>query len=214
MNRVILAIFGILMFVSIGYAEVNIGINPIFMDQTLSGPRLLNSFTSRNTGVELNAGFFDNKISMRGYYLFPVKSTFSTSIIEDTKTGKQKPAELSTIFTATRFEVGIPYFNNGTLIEPFFMSSHTKLDTNTNSDGINIPDLLSNNTSGLGLFYGQRIVNRQAIYLKGSVTPKDKIFDGSYNVVFKNCSFGAGYTYREYENVKITGPLLFIQLTF
>lgn len=214
MDRISVALCCVLLLTSVAFAEVSVGINPIFMDQTLSSPRLLNPTTSRGTGAELNAGILANRIAMRGYYLFPVNSTFPTTVLEDASTGKRVPAELSTSFTATRFEIGMPYFNNGTIIEPFFVSSYTKLDSSIKYGGITIPEPISNNTSGLGLFYGQKIVNRQAIYLKGSVTAKDKIFDGSYNAVFKNCSIGAGYTYREYENVRIKGPLLSIQIAF
>lgn len=214
MGRAYLTIIGILLCVSLSYAEITVGINPIFMDQTLTNPKLYIPITNRGTGAELNVGFFSNKVSMRGYHLFTIKSSSATSILEDAKTSVTKPAELVSTFTATRFEIGMPYINNGTIIEPFFVNSYTKLDTNINIDSLNTSDSINNNTSGLGLFYGQKIVNRQAVYLKGAITPKDKIFDGSYNVVFKNCSFGAGYTYREYENIKITGPMLLLQIAF
>ena len=214
MRRVSVALCVILLCASLSFAQLSVGIDPIFIDQTLTSPRLLNSSVSRGTGAELNAGILANNITIRGYYLFPINSTFPTTIVDEGSIEKRIPAELVTAFTATRFEIGMPYFNNVTIIEPFFVSSYNKLDSSIKYGGITIPEPLINNTSGLGLFYGQKIVNRQAIYLKGSVTPKDKIFDGSYNVVFKNCSLGAGYTYREYENIKIKGPLLFIQVSF
>lgn len=214
MSKLLLSIFVIICCVVPVAAEINIGINPIFMDQTITNSKLVSPFTSRGTGSELNIGFSANNIAMRSYYLCPVKTSFSSTLVNEGTTVKIKPVDLTTTFTATRFEIGMPYFNNGTIVEPFFVNSYTKLDYTINSDGINIPELLSNNTMGLGLFYGQKIVNRQAIYLKGSATPKDKIFDGTYNVVFKNCNLGAGYTYREYENIKIKGPFISVQLTF
>ena len=214
MRRLSAVIFILLVTVAVANAQFSVGVTPIFLDQTIQCQKFNNSFTSRGTGAEINAGFLSRGVALRGYYLPSVNSSYQWSIVVDREKGTIKPMELISGFSATRLEIGLPMFYRDSIVEPFFVNSVTKHATTLHDGGLKFVDEILNNTSGLGLFYGQRIVDRQALYLKFSATPKDKVFDAHYNVVFRTCNFGAGYTYREYDNIKIKGPMLSIMLTF
>lgn len=214
MGRIPLVAFLILCLVIPASAQFSAGVNPIFLDQTITCQKYNNSFTSRGTGAEINAGFLSRGVSLRGYYIPPIASSHQWSVLLDRDKGITKPMELISGFTATRMEIGLPMFYRSSIIEPFFVNSVTKHATTLHDGGLKFVDEIINNTSGLGLFYGQRIIDRQALYLRFSATPKDRVFDAHYNVVFRTCNFGAGYTYREYDNIKIKGPMLSIMLTF
>lgn len=214
MSKILGIFFLVILTVGSANAQFSIGVNTIFLDQTILCQKYNNAFTSRGTGAEINAGFLSRGVSLRGYYLPSVNSSHQWSIIVDREKGTMKPMELISGFSATRLEIGLPMFFKDSIVEPFFVNSVTKHATTLHDGGLKFIDEVINNTSGLGLFYGQRIIDRQALYLKLSATPKDKVFDAHYNVVFRTCNFGAGYTYREYDNIKIKGPMLSIMLTF
>lgn len=199
---------------SITHAQLSVGATPILLDQTVTVPKYDSSYTTRGSTTEISVGIIARGITMRGFFIPTINSSYQWSTPEDIKNNKARLLELASNFTATRLEIGLPIFYADSIIEPFYVSSSTKHNTTLYDNGVSIPETLNNTTSGLGVFYGQRIVARQAVYLKFSATPKDKVFDASYNAIFKSLNFGAGYTYREYENVKLKGPFVSLQLTF
>ena len=209
----ILAICGCLMTLAItAVAQVSIGFSPIYSTQVTQNAYLNNTFENKSIAYELEAGLV-SAATMRAYHLCNKEYNASVSVFDE-KEKKALPANFKYCFCASRLEIGIPIHFQGFLIEPFFVDSYTKNCNTVTGDKINYTETLTNNTPGLGLYYSQLLYKGNNISAKGFYTPKDNLLEFRYNRFNNRNSIGLGYTYRIYDNIKISGPSLNLLLTF
>ena len=212
MKKIIIIFMSILSIGTIANAQVSIGFSPMYSTQTTQNLFLNSTFENKNISYEFEAGIV-SAATIRGYYLGNKEYNATVSVFDE-KEKKALPANFKYCFCASRLEIGLPLHFQGFLIEPFFVNSYTKNCNTVVGDKINYAETLTNNSPGLGLYYSQLLYKGNNISAKGFYTPKDNMLEFRYNRFNNRNSIGIGYSYRIYDNIKITGPSLNLLLTF
>lgn len=190
--------------------QVSVGFSPLYLSRNT--PILSNTFSDKGCSFELEAGIVST-LAMRGYHLYNKEYVTQLNLF-DTKEKKDLPLNFTYGFSASRIEIGIPLHYKGFLFEPFFIDSYTKNYNTIKGEKIDYANDVVNHSQGLGAFYSQLLYKGNNISIKGFYTTKDNMLDFRYNKFNTKCSVGIGYTYRNYDNIKINGPSLNFLLTF
>ena len=81
-------------------------------------------------------------------------------------------------------------------------------------DKVNYSKDLTNITPGFGVAYSQIVAGNQNVSAKYFLTPKDSHLNLQYSWFNSKSSMGIGYTFRTYDNIRISGPFLNVSLIF
>ena len=212
MRKVIAICMSILALAAIANAQVSVGVSPIYSTQITQNLFLNSVFENKNISCEVEVGLV-SICAIRGYHL--CNREYNTTVnIFDEKEKKSLPATFTYGFSASRIEIGYPFRLSGALLEPFFVDSYTRNYNTVVGDKINYMDNLTSNTRGLGVYYSQLLYKGNNASIKGFYTPKDYILDFRYNRFNNRAALGLGYSYRVYDNIKISGPSINFLLTF
>ena len=180
---------------------------------------------SKNVSLyEVNAGVYSKDLSIRGYWLQNRNSDGVGMLREGQfkadKKDKKKllPVNSTFGFRASRVELGLPYVNATTVIEPFGVISTVNTNLSIQGDKLNL-DLSNNKTgAGAGITFIQKASVSSNVTFKAYATNVDNMFEVEYVSFTPSMFWKAGYSWRQFSldniNLKYSGPKVEVGVTF
>ena len=214
MKKLVLLIVCLMVMGSVANAQVTAGLNTIFYKSVETNYHLGQDFENSGTLYEGFALVNARGVALRGYHLFNKSYSIPACLPAKDKNSKPTPANLDSNFFASRIEMGLPFYYHRALLEPFVVNSYTKNYYTISGDKVNYSKDLTNITPGFGVAYSQIVAGNQNVSAKYFLTPKDSYLNLQYSWFNSKSSMGIGYTFRTYDNIRISGPFLNVSLVF